>query len=95
MPYIPEKERVSLEHQLMELSIRLSAEPDGFAGRLNYALSSLFKRIIEDRGLSYQVLNDIIGVLEASKLELYRRVAAPYEDLKIEENGDVYDQKTA
>ena len=32
----------------------------------------------------------LIGVLECAKLELYRRVAAPYEDDKIDENGDVY-----
>ena len=30
-----------------------------------------------------------MGVLECCKLEFYRRVAAPYEDIKIEENGDV------
>jgi len=34
---------------------------------------------------------DAIGALECAKLELYRRVAAPYEDTKIAENGDVYD----
>ena len=37
-------------------------------------------------------LNAIIGALECAKLELYRRVAAPYEDDKIIENGDVYTQ---
>ena len=31
-----------------------------------------------------------MGALECAKLELYRRVAAPYEDVKIMENGDVY-----
>jgi len=31
-----------------------------------------------------------VGVLECAKMELYRRVAAPYEDKKKEENGDVY-----
>ena len=33
---------------------------------------------------------NLVGVLECAKLELYRRLAAPYEDLKIEDNGDVY-----
>jgi hypothetical protein len=36
----------------------------------------------------------MIGVLECAKLELYRRVAAPYEDAKCEDNGDVYDSIT-
>lgn len=34
--------------------------------------------------------SEIIGALECCKLELYRRIAAPYEDIKIGENGDVY-----
>jgi len=38
------------------------------------------------------LINAIIGALECAKLELYRRVAAPYEDDKIAENGDVYTQ---
>ena len=38
----------------------------------------------------YSKINALIGVLECAKLELYRRVAAPYENDKIDENGDVY-----
>ena len=38
----------------------------------------------------YAHLNEAIGVLECAKLELYRRVAAPYEDGKRAETGDVY-----
>jgi hypothetical protein len=34
--------------------------------------------------------NDVIGALECCKLELYRRMVAPYENTKIKENGDVY-----
>ena len=34
--------------------------------------------------------NTALGILEAAKLELYRRVVASYEDKKKEENGDVY-----
>lgn len=40
-------------------------------------------------GIKYKHINDICGVLEAVKAEFYRRVAAPYEDLKIKENKDV------
>lgn len=38
---------------------------------------------------SYQNFNEVIGVLECVKQELYRRHVAPYEDEKCEENGDV------
>jgi len=40
--------------------------------------------------LKYSNLNELIGVLECAKLELYRRVAAPYEDEKALINGDVF-----
>jgi len=43
-----------------------------------------------EKGLSYTFINDCVGALEGAKLELYRRVASPYEDKKIAENGDVY-----
>lgn len=35
-------------------------------------------------------MGDLLGAIEAAKLEFYRRVAAPYEDKKCMENGDVY-----
>lgn len=59
-------------------------------GELNYTLHTVMAYYIDDKGLNYQTINDCIGVLECMKLELYRRLAAPYEDRKIKENGDVY-----
>ena len=44
-----------------------------------------------EHGKSYSVMNEIVGALECAKLEMYRRIYAPYEDEKIEANGDVYD----
>lgn len=38
---------------------------------------------------SYKKIADIIGALETCKQEFYRREAAPYEDAKLAENGDV------
>ena len=40
--------------------------------------------------LSYAEINRIIGALECAKLEIYRRLAVPYEDEKIILNGDVF-----
>lgn len=59
-------------------------------GDFNYVISCLINNYINTKGKSYVVINEIIGALECAKLELYRRVAAPYEDKKIIENGDVY-----
>ncbi len=61
------------------------------AGELNYAISRLVDAyLIERGGVRYAMLNEVIGVLECAKLELYRRVAAPYEDSRRSETGEVY-----
>lgn len=62
-------------------------------GELNFMFTNEIIRYLNDKGLSYQTINDIIGALEGAKLEFYRRVAAPYEDQKIKQNGDVYPEK--
>ena len=59
-------------------------------GELNYFISTLLNWYINEKGKNYSTLNEVIGVLECAKLELYRRIAAPYEDSKIQQNGDVY-----
>lgn len=59
-------------------------------GELNYLITIICQDYIEDKGLSYQSLNDVIGALEGCKLEFYRRRVAPYEDMKIQLNGDVF-----
>lgn len=61
------------------------------SGELNYTLTVVVKSYMAEHGLSYQTINDIVGALEGAKLEFYRRIAVPYENLKIAENGDVYD----
>lgn len=81
MPYIKQEDREALDwfHRTAQT-----------AGELNYLITDLCKDYIKDKGLTYQTINDIIGSLEGAKLEFYSRVARPYEDKKIEENGDVY-----
>ena len=59
------------------------------AGELNYKITQAIREYWLRTG-NYQGINDIIGALEGAKLEFYRRIAAPYEDDKIKENGDVY-----
>ncbi len=88
MPYIPQDERKDLDEIAGALTTNL--RNGNFRGKLNYFISSVAQGLIEANGVSYSFLNDFIGVLECCKLELYRRVASPYEDQKIEENGDVF-----
>jgi hypothetical protein len=60
------------------------------AGELNYLITMICNEYIHENSKNYQRINDVVGALEGAKLEFYRRVAAPYEDKKIIENGDVY-----
>jgi hypothetical protein len=64
---------------------------EGFeAGELNYIITTLTHQYVNLHGKSYNTYNAAIGVLECAKQELYRRKIAPYEDKKIDENGDVF-----
>jgi hypothetical protein len=60
-------------------------------GHLNYFFTNGIQQYIKTKGLSYQTINDIIGALEGAKMEFYRRIAVPYEDVKKDLNGDVYE----
>jgi len=81
MPYILNKDK----ERLNECKIDINT-----AGELNYKITILVLSYLNKHGKSYKVINDIIGALECSKLEFYRRIVAPYEEVKIKENGDVY-----
>ena len=59
------------------------------AGELNYQITKIIIDYFHVRR-NYQAINDIVGALEGAKLEFYARVARPYEDTKIQQNGDVY-----
>lgn len=80
MPYIKKKDRYRADKGEIPIS----------AGELNYALTRLIINYLDDKGKSYQTINDCIGALEGCKIEFYRRVVVPYEDKKIKENGDVF-----
>jgi len=61
------------------------------AGELNFLITSITHVYIEQHKLCYSTLNEVIGILECAKLELYRMVAAPYENEKLLENGPISD----
>ena len=78
MPYIPKSQRNKADESIYK-----------DAGSFNYALTQMIDIYIEQHKLNYQTCNDIVGAMECCKLELYRRLVAPYEDKKILQNGDV------
>lgn len=81
MPYIKQEDRPHIDMDVADCRPRN-------VGELNYAITKLVHNFLSD-GPRYADFNAAIGALECAKLELYRRHVAPYEDVKIKENGDV------
>lgn len=80
MPYIPIKDRAALD---------AGGVPET-PGELNYRITQLLRAYLTRNGKTYDTIQECISSCEGAKLEFYRRVAAPYEDTKILQNGDVY-----
>ena len=83
MPYIKQWQRPPLDELLDRLNAKI-IDP----GELNYCITRLCHGYLF-LARNYDRFNATIGVLECAKQELYRREVAPYEDLKMAENGDV------
>jgi broad-specificity NMP kinase len=92
MPYIKTDKRDKYYTGLTELGNVLADVPkEDLPGELNFVISSILNdNISYYHRVNYEYFNMVIGVLECVKQELYRRMLGPYEDIKIEENGDVY-----
>lgn len=103
MPYVTETIRKELDSYICEsndlgivnldnfVQTILDSYPENkLAGIANYLITKIVaKLILRGKYKNYNRINSAIGVLECTKMELYRRVAAPYEDLAIAKNGDI------
>lgn len=89
MPYI--ERRSEFLNRIRDVDPLTTGEGCKTVGELNYLLTSILHGFIIKHKLCYTTLNEVIGVLECAKLELYRQVASPYEDKKKLENGSVSD----
>jgi len=86
MPYIKAEDRKKFD----KIFATIGTQNFESEGELNYFITCLCDIfIIRNDGLSYKNINTITGILECVKQEFYRKVAAPYEDKKCEENGKV------
>ncbi|GAJ01059.1 unnamed protein product [marine sediment metagenome] len=83
MPYIPKERRKHFDFKIDSLAVEL--ETLGITGNLNYVLFRLAKKLCH----RYKDYAAFEGDCQQSLKEIYRRQVAPYEDKKIEENGDV------
>jgi hypothetical protein len=105
MPYIEETRRQNLDKCIehMVLCIKNNVADNAFdlnltddqvlnvAGDINYCFSRILAGLMNKP--SYKKVAVITGVLENIKQEFYRRVASPYEDKKIVQNGDIKEYK--
>lgn len=96
MPYITQERRRELD----------GGQEPWTAGELNYVLTRTCIRFLMRRHeiyqdqpenliahpLNYGDLNEVAGALDLCKAEFQRRVVGCYENAKMQQNGDVYEQ---
>jgi len=87
MPYIKQKDREKLFDAPSNTILHL--DNIDTAGEIQCAIAVMLKSFMDRKGLNYQNCNDVMGALAGAQMEFYRRVVAPLEDIKIEENGDI------
>jgi len=97
MPYIRRELRDQYEkaiNDILEIFKKYNADDNGLNirpkadGEMNYIITKLIDGAYSNLG--YAEYNRAIGILECLKLEFYRRKISPYEDKKIQQNGEVY-----
>ena len=84
MPYITPERRAAFDDLLEKMAPEVQSE-----GELNYCIYKLATLVVDRIGESYSNLSMCSSAMEHAKLEWYRRRLAPYEDVKIAENGDI------
>jgi len=93
MPYIRQDERPGIDELVDPLADMLNdaGGNDAMVGKLNYAVSRLAWRLCGHGAgeRRYARMNAVGGALAMAAQEFYRRIAAPYEDEKIAQAGDV------
>jgi hypothetical protein len=106
MPYIKEEDRrifdthiddiifilkCSLDREICQQQNLSDQQTMMLLGKINYCFSRILSGVMGD--VSYSKVAMITGVMENIKQEYYRRIASPYEDKKILENGDIREYK--
>ena len=85
MPYIKQEDRKKFE-EILKL---VNETPIDTVGDLNFLVTSICLKYFSQEKENYERHNAVIGVLECAKNEWYRMRTVPYENIKIDENGDV------
>jgi hypothetical protein len=95
MPYIAQEKRDVLDPMIEALLAKLAEleiddDENNMEGNINYTFTRLLMMVYGDKNSTrYSNVNDAMGILASVQAEYYRKVAAPYEDQKEFENGEV------
>lgn len=83
MPYIKREAQLKLDPEIDALLKKLcTTEHDYIAGEVEYCIFRLIQELSRE-DMCFTTLNELIGVLETTKLEVTRRLLGPLEDLKL------------
>ena len=88
MPYINRTERGAYTNILSELAGMVPKDPKQRPGHMNYIISLLINKVYGS-SMRYADHNEVVGLLNCAQQEFYRKFTAPYEDQKINEQGDL------
>ncbi len=90
MPYIKREDRPKYDSLIQEVVREFAAlPPETLDGHLNYFITRLLVSLYKPSYFNY---NRVQGLLECVKQEFYRRRIAPYEEKKMQQHGDVYQE---
>ncbi len=92
MPYLKEDQREEVD-RVMRVDITTnylsSLKFNDFLGVLKYMNFKIVRRYLNNNGKRYYMIAGVVGTLICCVLEIYRRLAVPYEDGKKMVNKDV------
>lgn len=88
MPYIKQERRRDFEESIVDLTQAFGTDVE--PGDLNYVITRLVGAYVDIRGEKYATYASVTGVVENVKSELYRRLIGPFEDRKLQQNGDAF-----
>ena len=84
MPYIKQDDRMKFDKHVKKLVSEIES-----TGEINYVISTILIGMMKKHGKDYDELNGLMGVINCVQQEFYRKVAAPYEELKEKDNGGI------
>jgi len=90
IPYIKKEKRPNFDEAINKLVALLKSSTDSGQHDNGDVVYAIYRIIIDIYAYgNFEIKSNALKVLESAKLEYYRKVMGPYENLKIAENGDV------